>query len=136
MQASATDESEYSKIGNAIEDFYNGGWSATNAKGSLWTSMFTGIRAANHFLEEFQNLDFEELKANSTYKGELYRYQNYQYEARFLRAYFYFLLVRQYGGVPIMDRQCRQMKLTRFHATHPMKCSNLSLTNVTLLKTI
>ncbi len=105
MQASATDESEYSKIGNAIEDFYNGGWSATNAKGSLWTSMFTGIRAANHFLEEFQNLDFEELKANPTYKGELYRYQNYQYEARFLRAYFYFLLVRQYGGVPIMDRQ-------------------------------
>lgn len=105
MQASATDESEYSKIGNAIEDFYNGSWSAVNAKGSLWTSMFTGIRAANHFLEEFQGLDFEELKANPTYKGEMHRYKNYPYEARFLRAYFYFLLARQYGGVPLLEKQ-------------------------------
>ena len=35
MQASATDESVYSKLGNSIEDFYNGAWSATNAKGSV-----------------------------------------------------------------------------------------------------
>lgn len=33
----------------------------------------------------------------------MYRYNNYQYEVRFLRAYFYFNLVRQYGDVPFTD---------------------------------
>lgn len=43
MLASASDESEYSRRGNAIEDFYNGAWSASNAKESLpsgWTKMY------------------------------------------------------------------------------------------------
>ena len=31
-------------------------------------------------------------------------YNNYQYEARFLRSYFYFNLVRQYGDIPFTDR--------------------------------
>ena len=34
----------------------------------------------------------------------MYQYNNYQWEARFLRAYFYFLLVRQYGGVPLITK--------------------------------
>lgn len=102
MQACATDEAEYSHMGNAIEDFYNGGWNPTNAKG-CWGSMYEGIMRAGRFVEDFQNLDFEELKLNDDYQQQMYRYNNYQYEARFLRAYFYFLLVRDYGGVPIVD---------------------------------
>ena len=31
----------------------------------------------------------------------MYQYENYQWEARWARAYFYFLLVRQYGDVPL-----------------------------------
>ena len=42
MQASATDESVYSKLGNGIEDFYNGAWSPSNAKGEVWTRMYAG----------------------------------------------------------------------------------------------
>ena len=33
----------------------------------------------------------------------MFLYNNYQYEARWARAYFYFTLVRQYGGVPFKD---------------------------------
>ncbi|MDE5650258.1 MAG: RagB/SusD family nutrient uptake outer membrane protein, partial [Duncaniella sp.] len=105
MQAGATDEAEYSKIGNAIEDFYNGGWTPTNAKSAYWSSMYTAIQAANHYIDFFQGLDFDELKLNSDYAGQMHRYENYVYEARFLRAYFYFILNRQYGGVPIIDHQ-------------------------------
>ena len=36
------------------------------------------------------------------YKQELHQYQNLQFEARFLRAYYYFLLVRSFGGVPLI----------------------------------
>jgi len=103
MQASATDESEYSIGGNAIEDFYNGGWSAANPKPAIWNNMYAGIAEANRFLEDFQGLDFSELELNADYNKQMFRYENYKYEARFLRAYYYFVLVRTYGGVPIID---------------------------------
>ncbi len=102
MLASATDESEYSKMGNAIEDFYNGAWSPSNAKGSLWTNLYAGIATCNTVLTEMQGLTFDELVLNDDYKQQMYRYENYQYESRFMRAYFYFLLARQYGGVPMV----------------------------------
>ncbi len=105
MQASATDESMYSKLGNAIEDFYNGAWSPSNAKGSIWSSMYSGIKVCNHVLEQMQGLTFDELVLNKDYTQQMHRYQNYQYEARFMRAYFYFALVRQYGGVPLVTTE-------------------------------
>lgn len=106
MLASASDESEYSQMGNAIEDFYNGAWSPSNAKESLpsgWTKMYQGIATANAFLDEFQDATFEELKLNTDYNAQMHRYRNYQYEARFMRAYYYFNLVKAYGGVPLID---------------------------------
>ena len=105
MQASATDEAMYSKLGNGIDDFYNGAWSPSNAKNSIWNSMYSGIKVANHFLAEMQGLDFEELKLNADYGAQMYRYEHYQYEARFMRAYYYFALVRQYGGVPLVTSE-------------------------------
>ncbi len=102
MQSSATDESVYSRMGNAIEDFYNGGWSPSNAKSTIWSSMYKGIATCNDFLTQMQGLKFDDLVLNDDYKQQMYRYENYKYEARFMRAFFYFLLVRQYGGVPIV----------------------------------
>ncbi len=100
---SATDESEYAYSGNQIEDFYNGSWSPSNAKGSMWTSCYEGIANCNLYLEKFTGLTFPELALNSDYAQQMFRYNNYQYEVRFLRAYFYFNLVRQYGDVPFSD---------------------------------
>lgn len=107
MLASASDESEYSQVGNAIEDFYNGAWSPSNAKENLpsgWTKMYQGIATANAFLDEFQDATFSELDLNADYQAQMHRYKNYQYEARFMRAYYYFNLVKTYGGVPLIDR--------------------------------
>lgn len=101
---SASDESEYSWTGNQIYDFYNGAWSPSNAKESMWTTCYRGIANCNLYLEEFTGLTFPELMQNSDYPQQMHRYTNYQYEARFLRAYFYFNLVRQYGNVPFTDK--------------------------------
>lgn len=103
MLASATDESVYSVTGTSIETFYNGSWSPSNAQGSLWTNMYKGIKTCNVVLKDFQDLKFSDLQLNADYKQQMYRYENYKWEARFWRAYFYFNLVRQYGGVPILD---------------------------------
>ena len=105
MQASATDESEYSIMGNGIEDFYNGAWGPTNAKNGIWNSMYAGIKTCNHVIHELQGLTFDELKLNSDYAAQLHRYENYKYESRFMRAYFYVCLVRQYGDVPLVTTE-------------------------------
>lgn len=103
MLASATDESVFSQTGGSIETFYNGSWSPTNSQGSLWSDMYDGIRTCNEVLKNFQELTFDAYKYNADYPQQMFRYQNYKWEARFCRAYFYFNLVRQYGGVPIID---------------------------------
>ena len=100
--ASATDESVYSHDGNAIESFFNGAWSPTNANSSIWTTCYHGIAYCNLFLDEFTDLKFEDYKLDKNFQAEMYQYNNYQWEARWARAYFYFLLVRQYGGVPLI----------------------------------
>lgn len=102
FRGSASDESQYSKLGNGIDDFYNGAWGPSNAKNSEWNSMYTAIRTANNFLHEFQGLEFDELKLNADYQAQMHRYKNYPFEVRFLRAYYYFNLVKQYGGVPLV----------------------------------
>ena len=47
---SATDESVYAHTGNQIADFYNGAWSPTNAKSSMWTSCYQQIANCNLYL--------------------------------------------------------------------------------------
>jgi len=102
--ASATDEAVYSHDGNAIESFFNGAWSPTNANSSTWTTCYHGIAYCNLFLDEFTGLTFDDYKLDKNFKAEMYQYNNYQWEARWARAYFYFLLVRQYGGVPLITK--------------------------------
>ena len=102
MLSSATDESVYSHDGNAIESFFNGAWSPSNANSSLWTTCYHGIAYCNKYLNDFVGLKFSDYALDKNFQAELYQYNNYQWEARFLRAYFYFLLVRQYGGVPLI----------------------------------
>lgn len=103
MLASATDEAEYAYTNNEIVDFYDGSWSPVDAKSGMWSTCYEGITKCNHYLEKFTGLTFSELELNDDYLAQMGRYNNYPYEVRFLRAYFYFNLVRQYGDVPFTD---------------------------------
>ena len=103
MLSSATDESEYSHDGNAVEDFYNGNWSPTNNRSSIWSKAYEGITYCNEVIDNWTGLTFDQFKLNLDYEKQMYLYQNYQYEARWARAYFYFTLVRQFGGVPFKE---------------------------------
>lgn len=100
MLASASDEAQYAWESNEIHDFYNGSWSASNPKASTWNNSYSAIQNCNLFLEEYLGLTFPELALNDDYQAQMFRYKNYENEVRFLRAYFYFNLVRQYGDVP------------------------------------
>lgn len=77
-------------------------WEEQNATGipsnsGTPSSYWAGIRAANTFIT---NIGVVPVKGKSP-SGVPTRYV-WQSEARFLRAYFYFELVKRYGGVPLL----------------------------------
>ena len=53
LLASASDESEYAYSSNQIADFYNGSWSSTNAKSSMWTSCYESMK---YFVSRFEGV--------------------------------------------------------------------------------
>lgn len=62
---------------------------------SYWDNAYTTIRDANLFLETLPKYESSHLAAD---------YQTYLGEAKFIRAFVYYALVKRYGGVPKVDR--------------------------------
>jgi hypothetical protein len=63
---------------------------------NLWGTYYAGIRQANEFVN-----NIEVVPVLAKYNGYSMKYV-WKSEARFLRAMFYFELVKRYGGVPLM----------------------------------
>lgn len=59
-----------------------------------WKSVYSNIRSCNMFFEKIDKTNF----TDDSYKQQLIG------EVHFLRGYFYYLLMTQYGGVPLIDR--------------------------------
>lgn len=77
--------------------YNSGAWGPTNNPLGEWKFMYNFIRRATVFIN---NIDKVELKATQVaYYTE--RVKQYKEEARFLRAYYFFDLFRQYGAVPL-----------------------------------
>ena len=102
-RASATDDAEHTNEYSSISRFNFGGWNAFNNPDDTWKRNYEGIRLANKFIESVdtvslynRHLDPDAYIIDSTYLV------NYKGEARFLRAYFYFELIKRYGSVPII----------------------------------
>ena len=70
-----------------------------NAKDS-WSNNYSAIRAANYYLAHKDECDFSDYKFNKDYAAQMARFERLQYEARYLRAYFYFTAVEKFGDVP------------------------------------
>ncbi len=102
--ASACDESECPYTSVSVNNFYDGSWSPTNALSSNWSNCYEGIANCNIFLSTFTGMTFDDLYQNDDYFVQMRRYNNYPYEVRFMRAYFYFVLARQYGAVPMVPQ--------------------------------
>lgn len=96
MIASTTDEAVESGIYTEAEYMALGVWSATNVRDDAWNSSYIAIRKANVFLNEISpaipDRVFRSDKTIDLLVGQSY----------FLRAFFYFELVKRYGGVPLI----------------------------------
>jgi hypothetical protein len=75
----------------------------------VYSICYTGIRAANYFLENFQDYK-ETLAANrdtisdnaAAYHLDVADIGFYMAEAHIIRAYYYYELIKRYGGVPLV----------------------------------
>jgi len=111
MMASLSDEAEYTLQGDA-QVFNSGSWNQYVNPDDLWSHFFTCIRRVNTYLESSEKfeVDLDAYKydpspnAQETYKTRLADIANWKKEARFLRAYYHFELVKRYGGIPIMRK--------------------------------
>lgn len=98
MRDCAIDDAEYGATGASIQDFNNGNWSALKARDDQW-KLYKGIRAANEFLVEIANVDFSRYEYDGAYQNWLKQLAYFPYEARMLRAYYFFDLARRYGDI-------------------------------------
>ncbi|WP_183575048.1 RagB/SusD family nutrient uptake outer membrane protein [Mucilaginibacter sp. X5P1] len=101
----ATDDAVSSAASNSNQvtqlstDAYNSGTFADAAGDNVWANYYSGIRQANIFIANIGVVPVEATLPNHPEISMKYAWKN---EARFLRAYFYFELVKRYGGVPLL----------------------------------
>lgn len=86
----ATDDALPSRNNTAVQYFTNGRINVLNNPDPVWANAYYGIRASNIFLKNIDRVPNNTLKTFG------------KAEARFLRAMFYFELVKRYGGVPLL----------------------------------
>jgi hypothetical protein len=108
MMASATDEAEHTQLQSSIHKFNTGAWNPVDNPDGAWASNFSGIYNANLFLANSDSVNIDYLKYDPApatqllYQSYLENIHRWKYEVRFLRAFFYFELVKRYGGVPLI----------------------------------
>lgn len=102
MRASASDEAVEIQPLAVVQRLTDGSWSAIQTIDSQWFNLYAGIRAVNLFLKETEGQTFEDQRFNATYDQIMEQFRLYPYEARFLRAYFYFELIKRYKNVPLI----------------------------------
>lgn len=106
-----SDDAEYADPEASVQLFTNGNWSAISTVDTKW-SLYGGVRAANDFLDLVWDDETKDIKENvkenlyifrytSTYVAEMEKLACAPYEARVLRAYFFFELARRYGNIPM-----------------------------------
>ncbi len=103
--ASNTDDLSYFNRGttNSFLQIYRFDASTTEIY-DMWVKIYQGVKNANAFMEAIVKTDFDK-------DG---RYFN---EARFLRAYYHFILAQTWGDVPLRDREIKTNDETQCAAT-------------------
>lgn len=106
--ANATDNAEFTLKSANIQKFNVGSWNAFDNPDDVWNKYYKSIRKANLFLKWSDSINLDTYKLDpSTNSQEVYhdrvnKISRWRYEARFLRAFYYFQLIKRYGGIPLI----------------------------------
>ena len=107
MEASACDEADLIN-GGSVQPVNTGMWNQYTNPDEVLSRYYKAIRNVNDFLNPVVPVDLEAYRldpdpsSQTLYKERMAEIKNWNYEARFLRAFYYFELIKRYGGVPII----------------------------------
>lgn len=108
MLAAASDEAEFYNLGSSIQKFNTGSWNAISNPDGAWGRCWNGIYTCNNFLANCDEIDLDYLRLDpdptvqARYQTYLKNIKRWHFEARFLRAYYYYEIIMRYGGVPVI----------------------------------
>lgn len=108
MQDAVTDDAIHIYESSAIQRFVNGTWSANYTVDDVFSKYYNAIHDANFYLENCVGLTFDDWKYSDNFEGKYKNYLNYEYEVRFLRAFYYFELVKRYRNIPLLTKTLTQ----------------------------
>src|ERR1044072_5334975 len=89
---SVSDDAVPSADGNGNWNVIRGGYSPVSLFDDTWSNCYNAIREANVYLNNYQRVPWADSSRRVWFANE----------ARALRAYFYYELVKRYGGVPLV----------------------------------
>ncbi|SDP86186.1 Starch-binding associating with outer membrane [Mucilaginibacter sp. OK268] len=110
--APVSDEAKQTAASSNVMLFNNGSWNASNNPDNNYANYYSGIRAANYFLENSgnykwflaMNRDTISASGKLSYHNDVLNIAWYRGEAHILRAWYYFELAKRYGGVPLVTK--------------------------------
>ena len=103
MMANASDEAEFTTETGSVHRFNEGTWNQLGNPDDVWSDYYQSIRKIHVFLNSCDNINLDFYYPQpAVYEARLAEVRRWQFEARFIRAYHYFELVKRYGGVPLL----------------------------------
>lgn len=97
--ASATDDAMSSEPGSLVDQMTTSGITPLFNPDDAWVLSYQGIRKTTIFLNNFPVVKMSDEALKKAWLGE----------ARMIRAFFYFELLKRYGGIPLMGDQVRDL---------------------------
>ncbi len=101
--ASTTDDAEHADLSHSVDYFNRGTVTSFNHPNGAWDRNYEGIRLANTFIAKTDTVTFH----NDRNREEIESYREdlklWRGEALFLKAFFYFELMKRYGAVPVVE---------------------------------
>lgn len=107
--AAMSDEAANTKNSSSVKLFNEGTWNQYNNPDNVYSKCYEGIRAANFFLD--YSINYKEQLAHNrdtlsdnglAYRRSVKNIEWMRAESHVLRAYYYFELIKRYGGVPLV----------------------------------
>ena len=107
LRSCGSDDAEYADPDASVQRFTNGNWTPIQTVDDKW-SLYYAIRSANEYLTHWKADENGVLQA--TFDLSMYQYESkykkwwehlniFPYEAKVLRAYYFFELARRYGDI-------------------------------------
>ncbi|MET3886699.1 hypothetical protein ABIE54_005588 [Chitinophagaceae bacterium OAS944] len=124
---SISDDAVPTAVGNGNWNVIRGGYSPISPFDDNWSNCYNAIREANVYLNNYQTVPWADSSRKVWFANE----------ARALRAYFYYELVKRYGGVPLVGDKVynpNDADLTNLQRNSFEECINYIVSELDIVK--